>query len=81
MGIFDRMSPTTTTPGPHRLVRRLRMSTLPALLLALPLAISAQPADAGRNNDAAMQAAIAAAKGGRLAPDQAQALRARSCAS
>ena len=52
------------------------MSTLPALLLALPLAISAQPTDAGRNNDAAMQAAIAAAKGGRLAPGQAEALRA-----
>jgi len=70
------MSRLSTIPPlipPPRRLRRL----LPALLLAaLPLSAPAQQAtDAGRGNDAAMQAAIAAAKAGRLAPGQAEALR------
>ncbi|AKC88237.1 lytic murein transglycosylase [Pseudoxanthomonas suwonensis] len=46
-----------------------------ALLLVLPVLASAQAVDSGQANDAAMQAAIAAARAGRLAPGQAEALR------
>ena len=70
------MSRLPTIPSIRRLRLLVATASLPALLLALPLATSAQPADAGRNNDAGMQAAIAAAKAGRLAPGQAEALRA-----
>jgi soluble lytic murein transglycosylase len=64
------MSPPATIPAPHRLRQRLLL-----LLLALPALASAQPPAARQANDAAMQAAIAAAKAGRLAPGQAEALR------
>ena len=70
------MSRLPTIPSIRRLRLLVATASLPALLLALPLATSAQPADAGRNNDTGMQAAIAAAKAGRLAPGQAEALRA-----
>ena len=48
---------------------------LPAWLLALPLPAAAQTGAPGQANDAAMQAAISAARSGQLAPGQAEALR------
>ena len=50
------MSRLPTIPSIRRLRLLVATASLPALLLALPLATSAQPADAGRNNDTGMQA-------------------------
>ena len=65
------MSPPSTIPT----LQRLRQPLLALLLLPIATAAFAQGAPAGSANDAAMQAAIAAAKAGRLAPGQAEALR------
>ncbi|MBE2292819.1 MAG: transglycosylase SLT domain-containing protein [Xanthomonadaceae bacterium] len=67
------MSRPSTIPA---LYRRVPAPLLSALLLALlPALAAARAPDAGRANDVAMQEAIAAAKAGRLAPGQAEALR------
>jgi len=70
------MSRLTTIPA----LQRLRRSTLAALLVLPAFVASTAPAlaqasRAGAANDAAMQAAIAAAKAGQLSPAQADALR------
>ncbi len=69
------MSRPATIPSLQRLHRALLAGVLLPSLVLLAAPAIAQVARAGAANDAAMQDAIAAAKAGRLAPSQADALR------
>ena len=69
------MSRPATIPSLQRLHRTLLAGVLLPSLVLLAAPAIAQVARAGAANDAAMQDAIAAAKAGRLAPSQADALR------
>ncbi|WP_246194122.1 transglycosylase SLT domain-containing protein [Pseudoxanthomonas jiangsuensis] len=70
------MSRAFTIPSSQRRLR-LPQAMLPGLLICLLLAaLPAVAAPAGAENDAAMKAALAAARGGQLAPGQVEALRA-----
>ena len=69
------MSRPATIPTLQFIHRRALAALLLLSTLVPATAVLAQPARAGAANDAAMQAAIAAAKAGQLSPTQADALR------